>query len=48
MQITDYGNSYIVWTSKLNPADTRNPGHMPYQHTVRLLLAARCWLTAGR
>ena len=44
MQITDYGNSYIVWTSKLNPADKRKPGHMPYQNTVRILLDARCWI----
>ena len=45
MQITDYGNSYILWTGKYNPDDTRKPGHMPWDNTVRILLDSRCWVT---
>ncbi len=45
MQITDYGNSYIAWTSKYNPDDDRKPGHMPYDNSVRILLDSRCWIT---
>lgn len=45
MQITDYGNSYIVWTSKFNHDDDRKPGHMPYNNSVRILLDSRCWIT---
>ena len=47
MQTTDYGNSYLVWTSHQNPADDRQPGHMPYQNTVRIQLDSRCWVTDG-
>ena len=45
MQITDYGNSYIVWTSNRNPNDNRKPGHMPYLNTVRILFDSRCWIS---
>ena len=45
MQITDYGNSYIIWTSIANPNDNRVPGHMPYDNTVRILLDSRCWVS---
>jgi len=44
-QITDYGNSYVTWTSKFNPDDTRKPGHMPWDNTLRILLDSRCWIT---
>ena len=43
-QITDYGNSYVTWTSKSDPNDTRKPGHMPWDNTVRILLDSRCWI----
>ena len=46
-QITDYGNSYVTWTSKSNPNDTRKPGHMPWDNTVRILLDSRCWIADG-
>ena len=45
MQITDYGNSYLVWTSRQNPDDDRKPGHVPYENTVRILLDSQCWVT---
>ena len=45
MQITDYGNSYVVWSAQRDPADDRVPGHMPYVNTVRILIDARCWVT---
>ena len=45
MMITDYGNSYIVWTGSHNPEDDRVPGHMPWDNTVRILLDSRCWIT---
>ena len=45
MQITDYGNSYILWTSKYNPKDTRKPGHMFGDNTARILIDSRCWVT---
>jgi hypothetical protein len=44
-QITDYGNSYVHWTSKFRPDDDRKPGHMPWDNTVRILLDSRCWVT---
>ena len=44
-QITDYGNSYVHWTSIFNAEDTRKPGHMPWNNTVRILLDSRCWIT---
>ncbi len=45
MQITDYGNSYIIWTSIRNQKDNRVPGHKPWENTVRALLDSRCWVT---
>ena len=44
MKITDYGNSYVTWTGKVDEADTRVPGHMPWPNTVRILLDSRCWI----
>ena len=44
-EITDYGNSYVTWTSMFNTDDTRKPGHMPWDNTVRILLDSRCWIT---
>jgi hypothetical protein len=44
-RITDYGNSYVTWTDKINPDDTRKPGHMPWANTIRILLDSRCWIT---
>ena len=44
-EITDYGNSYITWTGRFNTDDKRQPGHMPWDNTVRILLDSRCWIT---
>ena len=43
--ITDYGNSYVRWTGIRRTDDTRKPGHMPGDNTVRILLDSRCWIT---
>lgn len=42
MQICDYGISSISWTAKHDPTDTRKPGHMPWDNTIRILIDSRC------
>ena len=42
MQICDYGISSIKWTAKHDPTDTRKPGHMPWDNTIRILIDSRC------
>ena len=36
MEICDYGISSINWTAKHDPTDTRKPGHMPWDNTIRI------------
>lgn len=43
--ITDYSESYVRWTGKARTEDTRKPGHMGWENTVRILLDSRCWIT---
>ena len=45
MKITDYGNSYVMWTGKVNENDKRVPGHIRWANSVRILLDSRCWIT---
>ena len=45
MEICDYGISSISWTAKHDPTDTRKPGHMPWDNTIRILIDSRCEIT---
>ena len=42
MQICDYGITSISWTANHDPTDTRKPGHMPWDNTIRILIDSRC------
>jgi hypothetical protein len=45
MEMTDFGNSYMTWSVPHDPSDQRQPGHMPWGNSARILLDARCTIT---
>src|SRR4051794_10566558 len=44
--MTDFGNSYMTWIVPHDPTDRRVPGHKPWSNSARILIDARCTITA--
>jgi hypothetical protein len=47
MSMTDFGNSYMTWIVDPDLNDKRVPGHMPWGNSARILIDARCSVTAN-